>query len=129
MKTDMRRDKQSNRDCIREQFLAYIEEHHKAPTYRELAKRVGVAKKTIERHMKEIDFGSGDSTFRVLTPEVVKAIYLSAISGNAGTSSDRKLWMQLFEGFNERTTTTMKFDPEQAIKTFESIFPKSKKKN
>ena len=105
---DMRKDKKENKVSIKNAMLDHIEKNSKAPTIEQLSKVVKLSTKTVERHLKEISLFGEDNIYRILTPDVVKAVYENAISNKVGSHSDRKLWLQVFEGFSERKIITGK---------------------
>lgn len=49
------------------------------------------------------------------TTDVVSAIYRSAITGGREAPQAQKLWMQVVEGFTEKSETTLKTQPEITV--------------
>lgn len=100
-----RKDKEANHRVIRDAFLDILKDKVKAPTIKELEAATGLSHNTIKAHLKELKFEPEQSPWRMLSPEILEAIYKSAISLNPGSQADRKLWMQLVEGWSEKTST------------------------
>ncbi len=68
---EMRKDKRKNRIAIRNAFVKYLEENKKRPTYKELAEITGVSVRTVNRHLKEIDFSSlGGNSRKPLSEQI-----------------------------------------------------------
>ncbi len=104
-----RKDWDEHQAEIRDAYIriAAIKKH--CPTIRELAAEAGFAKATIEKHIKEIKFEPIKSKMRILTPDILIAIFNSA---KRGSSSSQKLWLQVMEGFSEQSNINHTNDGE-----------------
>lgn len=103
---NIRADYDRNLSAIRDAIYAHIiETKGRAPSYTDLSERTGLSYRTIEKRYKEIEFKPMDSYFRLLTPDIIVAI---ANSAKKGSSASQKLWMQIIEGWSERTEITGK---------------------
>lgn len=85
--TKRRRDWQSLQQKIGEVFIRLYRENQRQPTNAELAKDVGVSERTIARHLTTIDladyFSEQRSILAMMAPNVMMAIYNSALKGSA----------------------------------------------
>lgn len=96
-----RKDAEFNAQIIRAAFLKLITtKNGRKPTYEELAEATGLNRATVVRHVRRLKFEPEKSIFRVLTEDVIISIYQGAAKGS---TRDKKLWLQLFEGFMEKT--------------------------
>ena len=84
---------------IRDSFIKLIERLKKKPTYPEIAKDCGLSESTIQKHIEELEFDPMRHPLRMLSDNVLIAIYDSAIGGNVRA---QKLWFQVLEGWNEK---------------------------
>lgn len=102
-----RKDFEFNQREIQKAFIALVKENKgRRPTRAELAERTGLNLYTVQRHLRGVDFkdllAEDQKAFRLLTDDIVLAIYRSAMKGNP---SAQKLWLQFVEGWNEKTET------------------------
>ena len=112
-------DVQRNKMIIRNAIIEYINEHTFPPSVVELEKIVKISQQTISEHIKEMDLFESDKVFyKAFTPEVIMNIK----EGTKKHPASQKLWMQVVEGWSEKTTTDIKFDPKEAKKVFDSYF-------
>lgn len=85
--TKRRRDWQSLQQKIAEVFIRLYRENQRQPTNAELAKEVGISERTIARHLATIDvadyFSKQRSVLAMMAPNVMMAIYNSALKGSA----------------------------------------------
>ena len=122
-----RKDKEANHRIIRDAFLELLKEKAKAPTVQELADATGLSATSIKTHLKVLKFTPENSPLRVLSPDVFEAIYKRAVGyeeedihfssykGDVTATpyqkkiipdvSAQKLWVQLVEGWTEKTST------------------------
>jgi DNA-binding transcriptional MocR family regulator len=110
-----RKDKQVNYELIRKAFLKIIQGKKKAPTIDEVCDATGLSVNTVKKHLKELQFDAPDNPFRILTPEVITAIYETATSGDKGAVQAQKLWMQLIEGWSEKVQQDITSDGEKLM--------------
>ncbi len=127
-----REDALRNAAEVRKAMVAFIKKHLRPPTVQELAKATGLSDKTVKAHRKRVKLGDGsENVYQQLTGDVLlalharavgykhRAVKLIAVSGGAGMGSEverheytehyppdaaaAKLWVQLVEGFSEKT--------------------------
>jgi len=96
---------QINQALIQDAYLKLIIDKKRCPTRFELSQETKLSEPTINKHVKEFKFEPVNESLRLLTPDIVTAIYKSSRKGNAAS---QKLWLQLFEGFSERLEHTGK---------------------
>lgn len=91
-----RRDWQMMQQKVTRAFVDLYRQNQQQPTNAELAEKVGVSERTIIRHLKKIDFSSyfqeQRGTFATMMPNVMMAIYNSAIKGKVPA---QKLMLQI----------------------------------
>lgn len=96
----------ANNAIIRESFIAVLKRNKGLrPSVDELSSETGLSGSTIKKHLKELDFKdlmSENACFKLLTDDVVLAVYRTAIKGNP---SAQKLWFQVVEGWSEKQVT------------------------
>jgi len=127
-----REDSQANRAKIRKALVAFIKREKRPPSATELAQATGFTLKTVKAHRKRIPLGDGKANvYQQLTGDVVMALYeratgyshpavkIMSVSQGPFTAPEvqrhvytehyapdtaaAKLWMQLVEGFSEKT--------------------------
>lgn len=107
--TSKNRTWQVNQAIIQNTYIALIQELKRCPTTLELSEKANLSTKTIDNHVKQLKFEPQTNPLRSLTPDVLLAI---AESAKKGSSASQKLWMQIMEGWTERSEITGK-DGEQ----------------
>ena len=115
----LRKDKRFNQIAIRNELLRSIEENGYIPSEKELSKATGLSVQAISRHINEMDFEADKDFYKMFTPEVVMNIKKSSERHPAS----QKLWLQVIEGWNEKTSLSVTFDSKEAKERFESIYP------
>ena len=127
-----RDDVRRNGEAVRTAMLAFIKKEKRPPSTRELAEATGLSTKTVKAYRKRIKMGDGSkNVYQQLTNNVLMALYeratgyehdavkILALSQGKGEPSiveevpytehyppdtaAAKLWMQLVEGFSEKT--------------------------
>jgi hypothetical protein len=103
-KSIQRRDVEHNRGVVRDAYHKLLTQNKgRRPTIQELSKECRLHPSTIKDHIKSLDFADlSQTSFRVLSDDVILSIYRSAM---AGKPAAQKLWMQIVEGWNEKTET------------------------
>lgn len=96
-----RKDWEINHALITEAYLSLVKERLRAPTVQEVADMLGLTWDTVRKHVDELRFTPSTHPLRILTDKVIISIAQSAMEGNPGS---QKLWMQLMEGWGEKTT-------------------------
>ena len=89
-----------NHSIIRDSYVKLIKELERKPTISEVVEDSGLSRTTIKKHLKELKFNPVKSPLRILTEDVIMSIANSAMDGSHGS---QKLWMQILEGWSERT--------------------------
>lgn len=105
-----RTDKEFNGVLIAEEFVKFLRDNNRRPTYKELAKITKLSEKTIQRHVQTLRFEPNESLMKVLTDDVILSIYKSALMGSP---SSQKLWLQIFAGFKDRISVEDKKTQEE----------------
>ena len=127
-----REDALRNEAQVRKAMVAFLKKHQRPPTVQELCAATGLSDKTVKAHRKRVKLGDGsDNVFQQLTGDVLlalharavgykhRAVKIMSVSQGAGCGSSvqrheytehyppdaasAKLWMQLVEGFSEKT--------------------------
>lgn len=88
-----------NHAIIRDCYVKLIGNLKRKPTYDEVSKDINLSVNTIKKHIDTLQFDPQKHPLRILSDNVLMAIYDSAIKGNTGS---QKLWMQLCEGWSEK---------------------------
>jgi hypothetical protein len=95
-----RKDWEINNQKIREAFISVLKRKQgKRPTLAELAKESKLSVIAVRGHMHDLKFEAGSNMFRILTDDVILAMYRTAMKGNPAA---QKLWMQVIEGWSEK---------------------------
>lgn len=119
-----RKDAEFNAVAIRTAFVELIQKKNgRKPTYEELSAATGLHRATVIRHVNRLKFDTERSVYRVLSDDVVLSIYKGAVKG---ATRDKKLWLQLFEGFTEKmdmTSDGKSFNLDQARKIEKGMSP------
>ena len=89
-----------NHQIIRDAYVTLIASLERKPTYKEVSEDCGLSINTIKKHIDELKFNPVKSPLRILTEDVIMSIANSALEGSHGS---QKLWMQILEGWSERT--------------------------
>mgnify|MGYP001323089641 CR=1 FL=1 len=98
--TPKRSDWEMNNQKIREAFIVILKRKQgRKPTIEELAKEANLSAIAVRGHLKKLKFESQGSMWKVLTEDVIIAVYKSAMKGN---TASQKLWFQLIEGWTEK---------------------------
>ncbi len=135
--TEERQDSQRNRAKIQKEIARIIRKEMRKPTVQELVVATGLSDKTVKAHLKRVKLGDGKANvFQALTPQVIFKLYERAtgyshpavkfmtVSMGAGCGSlieekeyteyyppdtaAAKLFVQLVEGFTEKSETEIK---------------------
>lgn len=131
-----RQDSQRNRAKIQKAIARIIRTEMRKPTVQELVEATGLSDKTVKAHLKRVRLGDGKANvFQALTPQVVFKLYERAVGYShddvkvvttsiTGVGSQveevpvvkhyppdptaAKLFMQLVEGYRDKTETEVK---------------------
>ncbi len=95
-----RKDYEINHKIIRKAYIDMINSEARCPTVEEVAQYTHLGRATVERHLNNLTFAFENHPLRVLTEDVIIAIYNSALEGGAAA---QKLWVQLMESWSEKT--------------------------
>lgn len=88
----------SNQTKILATFKKLMTKNGKKPTPTEISDESGISLRTVKRHLRKLRCELYLSDFRILTDEIVVALYEKAKEGRA---PEVKLWMQLIENWRE----------------------------
>lgn len=89
-----------NHQIIRDAYVNLIANLERKPTYKEVSEECNLSIKTIKKHIDMLKFNPSKHPLRILTEDVIMSIANSATGGSHGS---QKLWMQLLEGWSEKT--------------------------
>ena len=89
-----------NHHIIRDSYVKLIKDFKRKPTIAEVSKDCNLSHNTIDKHIKELKFDPLKHPLRMLTEDVILSI---ANSAKRGSSASQKLWMQIAEGWSEKT--------------------------
>jgi DNA-binding transcriptional ArsR family regulator len=95
-----RPDWEANHNLIKELFYELLRLHKRAPQISEIADRLGLSYRTVERHIEEIDLREvmRESPVRLMTDEVLAGVARAGVNGSAANA---KLFFQLMHGWAE----------------------------
>jgi hypothetical protein len=99
-KKEGRTDWLRNQALVQTAYVDLLKELKRCPTILEVANKVHLSIKAIDNHVKQLKFEPLGDSMRALTPDVVASIYNSA---RKGQPASQKLWMQIMEGWREKT--------------------------
>ena len=95
---------EGNHVYIRDAFLRLLERNKgRKPTLKELANETGLSSKTIDRHIHELNLVEQTSTWRVMTGDVIAALFRKCLKGDTNAI---KYWLQVVEGYTEPAPRT-----------------------
>ena len=89
-----------NHQIIRDAYVKLIGSFKRKPTYQEVSNDCNLSIKTIKKHIDTLKFDPLKHPLRILTDDVILAI---AASARNGSSASQKLFMQICEGWTEKT--------------------------
>jgi hypothetical protein len=97
----MRKDKEAHLIAINKFVTDFIRMNKKLPSQTDVARNVGLSRKSICSLIREIDLGeiAGTHITRIKTNEFLSAIFDQGMRGNVQSS---KLWLQLVYQWSER---------------------------
>jgi hypothetical protein len=102
-------DTEANSGLIRNAYIEILKEKKgKRPTVADLCGKTGLASTSVKKHLKSLSFkelSEDVALWRVLTDDVILAIYRSAVQKL--NPQAQKLWMQVVEGWNEKSETKL----------------------
>lgn len=96
-----------NHVLIKEAYLTLMVDLLRFPTQTEVAVKCDLSRETVNRHLSEMTFEPIKHPARILTDEVIKSIAQASFKGN---SASQKLWLQVMEGWVEKTEQEIKND-------------------
>lgn len=97
-KKKTRIDKEMNRTLVTIAFKKLLLKTGHRPTVKMLVDETGLSTTTISSHINSFDFRDEVKAWRAMTPDVIKAIYESAVMGKVGA---QKLWAQIVGEWRE----------------------------
>lgn len=91
-----RNDAEYNRYIIAKFVRVFIRANGHIPTIKEIADEVNLTEATVSKHMKGLKFAPQKHRLRLLTDDVLAAIYSSATEGKVPA---QRLWLEVMEGW------------------------------
>lgn len=114
----------ANDQLIEKAILDHLKEEKTIPTQTQIAKRTGLVRETVCRHMKNMTFSNFLPTYKSMTPSVVNALFVKCRSGNPQAI---RLWGAWVEGFkdvikteNDHTIHSKDVDDDHALEILEA---------
>ncbi len=102
-----RADWDRNHIAIKEALIELTTEKKRAPANSEIADRTGLTIKTVERHMKEVQFGEVFGKARNLGALFTEEVMLGMIqAARTGSAPNQRLYWQIVHGWSEKETDT-----------------------
>ena len=89
-----------NHSIIRDSYVKLIQTLKRKPIYDEVVTDSGLSRNTIQKHLQLLKFDPSVHKLRVLTDDVILSIHETATKGS---TTAQKLWMQIIEGWSEKT--------------------------
>jgi len=89
-----RKDWEFNQENISEAFFMIANSTGKFPSYKSIADKCNVSEKTVERHLKSLNFEELKMKCRSMTDKVLLKTVAAALSGN---HQDRRLYYEVVE--------------------------------
>ena len=87
----------ANHAAIRDAYLDMLREKGRKPTLEEIASASNLSIQTVHKHLKELEFVPRQHELRILTDDVIIAVYQGAVKGNGALA---RLWFELMEGWS-----------------------------
>ena len=109
-----------NHILIQSTYISLIKDLQRLPTQTEISKACGISRETISKHFMTLKFEPMVHPARVLSDQVILSIAKSSFKGNA---SSQKFWMQLMEGWVEKTEHEVNGDLPAITKVELEIIP------
>lgn len=109
-----------NHVLIKSTYVQLIKDLQRLPTQTEVGKACGLSRETVHKHFDTLKFEPLKHPARVLTDQVVLSIAQSSFKGK---SASQKLWMQVMEGWVEKTETEVNGDLAPVTKVELMILP------
>ena len=93
------RDYQQTEEAIKKAYLDTVKEKKRMPSQGEVAKIVGVTRKTVNKHLNSIDLSKLVQPYRLFGNEVLTGLMKKA---SAGDTQAAKLFFMLIYDWNEK---------------------------
>lgn len=104
LKGKRRRNYEFNHKIIRDAYIRLIKENKgRKPTDGEVSKETGLSLRTIVGHFKELVFNADTSRLRILTEDMIIAVFRA---GMKGSGHSQKFWFQLMEKYVDKKDLT-----------------------
>ena len=115
-----RTDFEYNHYLISESFHKLLVANKRVPTLKAIAKDSGLHLNTVHTHLKQLSFEEVKPKFKLMTERILTTLGVNAM--NKGKAPEVKLFMQLVEGFMDKTESNHTIDLEEARKQIEEIY-------
>jgi hypothetical protein len=100
MADKVRRDKEHNHELIYEAYIKLATSNKKIPKLTDLAKETGLSVKTIDRHLKTLNFEEQKEKMRLFTEAALFQLAKQAMSGKSVSWSS--LFFEVVEGIGQK---------------------------
>jgi transcriptional regulator with XRE-family HTH domain len=97
--TIVRSDRASNQSRITQALAEFKTANKRLPTQEELAERTGLSRTTVQRRLRDIDFGEAVAPLRLYLQDVLLTIAEKALAGDMRAA---KLFLQVSYGWSEK---------------------------
>ena len=98
---------EANHAAVRDAYVRLIGDLKRRPTTDEVAQMSTLSYDAVRKHLKEIKFEPIAHPLKVLSDDVLLAVFDSAKAGNAAS---QKLWFQVMEGWRESNIVEAQVD-------------------
>ena len=117
--TTLRSDRASNQALITEALASFKNTNKRLPTQEELAERTGLSRTTIQRRLRDIDFGEAVAPLRLYLQDVLLTITEKALAGDMRAA---KLFLQVSYGWTEKDPSKLLTDKPKYDVPYTALF-------
>lgn len=89
----------ANHAAIHDAYIKLITKQKRKPTLEEVSQVCGLSVNTVNKHLQELEFVPAAHELRVLTDDIILAVYSGAMGGSAGMA---RLWFELMESWSPK---------------------------
>lgn len=120
MSDTKRKDWELNQKKIETTIIEFIGDQAKMPSFREIAQHTGLSKRSVQRHMDEIDLSAYTEKLKVLSQPLLVKLFQKAMEGKSARFME--LWFKVVEGLDSKkhvdvTTKGESISPSKATIT------------
>ena len=117
--TIVRSDRASNQALITEALASFKTANKRLPTQEELAERTGLSRTTIQRRLRDIDFGEAVAPLRLYLQDVLLTITEKALAGDMRAA---KLYLQVGWGWSEKDPSKLLPEKPKDVSQYMTLF-------